>query len=155
MIRRPRRRRSERVQATPPFAGQRRIIDRFLRPRDTHPFAGNAEQAWLLVDEAVRRATLGTRDPHDRPVPTRDDCLDALAQRVEVQELDDIRELQIIEWARGQGATWREIGVALAYAPDKAKQAAWDRFHTLAERYPYAVTANTTPEGGAPKKFAP
>lgn len=143
---RPRQRRAERHVDTPPHVRRNRIFERFLRDGDTdHLPHRDAEEAFLLVDAAVQHTRIGGK--RRRPVPDGEDCLAALAQRTTVQELDDIRELQIIEHARALDVPWREIGLALEYPARRAKQDAYRRFHTLAGRYPYALAANRRPEG--------
>lgn len=143
---RGRRRRAQRHVSIPPHVGRNRIFERFL-PDKSHLPHRDADEAWLLVDAAVQRARLAVADPHHRPAPDGDDCLAALAQRVDVQDADDIRELQIIEHARSLGVPWGDIGLALAYPPNRAKQDAFGRYQRLAARYPYALAANRRPEG--------
>lgn len=143
---RGRRRRAQRHVSAPPYVARNRIVERFLFDTSHLPHR-DAEEAWLLIDAAVQRTRLGMADPHDRPAPDRDDCLAGLAQRVAVQELDDIRELQLIDYARSLGVPWLEIGLALEYPPNRAKQNAYKRYHALAARYPYALAANRRPDG--------
>lgn len=122
------------------IAATRRLTKRYAdnpvinQPRP-HGAALDGTEALLAVTQGVVKAA-GIMQLSGLPLPTGEDCVDALAQASQARQTIDICVLRCMIYARLAGQTWQDIGQALGY-PTETAAASAERYHEqLTARYP-------------------